>query len=105
MLYTVGGLIALVVCGTLSLSVYRPDWIAAIPADPRIQGGSMAGLILVAAMIQWLGIKGAGKGKTAKESQSDDGPKPSAGSKSASKGHPPATAKKPAPRRTRSSFT
>jgi len=105
MLYAVGGMIALVVCGTLSLSIYRPDWIAAIPPDPRIQGGSLAGLILVAAMVQWLGIKGASKGKTAKESQSDDGPKPSAGSKSSSKGQPPAISKKTAPRRFGSSFS
>jgi hypothetical protein len=104
LLYSLGGMIALVVCGVLSLKVYQPDWIAAIPADPRIQGGALAVLILVAALVQWLGIKGAGKGRTAKESRSDDSPAQSTGPSSHSKKQPLATAKKAPPRRFGSSY-
>ncbi|HWE03402.1 MAG TPA: hypothetical protein VG326_13420 [Tepidisphaeraceae bacterium] len=63
LLYSLAGMMTTVACGTLALKAARPDWVAAVPADPRIQAGAFTVMTLVAAMIQWMAVKGSGNKK------------------------------------------
>ncbi len=98
--YGLAGMITFAACGTVALTAWRPAWIDAIPADQRIQIGGFVVLVLVAGLVQWMGIKGPAKAKPAKA----ENPSPEKGKKAKLKNEAPALAPKAAGKRFGSSY-